>query len=262
MKNLSVVLIAGVICFASCSFDANCEKNNENIDVSNSIEEHMVTDNTSSTIDNIDPPLSNDELLMAVPDFLSADQQMLYRKASNVYSHLFGCSTDSVEYRETLDYNIGEYEHFGNETGGVYCISQGRYCNWNDFEKLVLSVFTEDFFITKNRMRFIEHEGKLAFVDAARGGAEFYNHNFEDDFELISKSDDEIIFYVIGHYSQMRPLKGESFEERDVRVATRWEVTDKFTIRMLKTESGWRFDQFYDASIDERTELLVGLIIH
>lgn len=202
-----------------------------------------------------EPPLSELDLSIAVPDFLDEEQQLLYRRAKNVYRHLFGNVTINVEYLETLDYPLSDYVYDTNDMGWIYLHSQGRYQNWNDFMELVLSVFTEDFFLVKNKNNlFIERGGKLTFLDAAGGGSQYYNSYFQDEFELISESDTEIVFYVIGHYSQIRPYVNESYEERDQRIMNSWEYTDKFTIRMVLTQSGWRFDEFYDAEIDERND--------
>ena len=130
-------------------------------------------------------------------------------------------------------------------------VAQGRYRNWEDFILLVNSVFTEEFFSSRNTdPAFIEYNGKLAFLDAARGREPHYNYNFDDKFELVSKSDTEIVFNLIAHYSYAYPKKGETFDERDARCAAGWEWTGRFTIRMVLTDSGWRFDEFYHPTSD------------
>ena len=205
-----------------------------------------------------EPPLTERELTMAVPEFLDEEQQMLYRRAYNVYKHICGTSPGNIDYEDTLDYKIqySQYDFFEFENGRTYVLSQGRYQNWDDFMELVLSVFTENFFDSRNRYStFIELDGKLAFANGARGGSMAYNTNFEDDFKLISKSDSEIVFNVIGHYSNMYPNPGETPEERDIRVKSGWEVTEEFTIRMVMTESGWRFEEFYCASLDHNISI-------
>ncbi len=273
-KNFFVItsLFICVILFGACSQisdyseDISAE-NSDSISTDNTYDTHDETAETTAThypTDNAtsaEPPLSEAELTMPVPTFLTEEQQMLYRRAVNVYSHVFSVSTRFVEYKETLDYQLGEYEHFETEYGWKRSISQGRYQNWDDFTRLVLSVFTEDFFNAKNtmapnRLWYTEHNGKLSFVDADRGGPQYYNYNFEDEFELVSMSDNEIIFNIIGHYSYKYPKPYESFEERDARVAAGWEMTDKFTVRMVMTEFGWRFDEFCVPDIDERAEIL------
>ncbi len=210
------------------------------------------TDTTQNDDVSLEPPLSEYELTMSVPEFLDEEQQMLYRKARNVYMHVCGNSTSSVEYEETLDYPLENYESFENEIGWRYMISQGRYQKWDDFTALVYSVFTEDFFNSRNTSpAFIEYNGKLVFLDADKGGVSCYNYNFDDKFRLVSKTDTEIVFELIAHYSYIWPREGESFDERDARVRSGWEWTDKFTIRMVLTDAGWRFDEFYNPAVDE-----------
>ncbi len=210
------------------------------------------TDTTQNDDVSLEPPLSEYELTMSVPEFLDEEQQMLYRKARNVYLHVCGNSTASVEYEETLDYPLNNYESFQNERGWRYMISQGRYQKWDDFTALVYSVFTEDFFNSRNTSpAFIEYNGKLVFLDADKGGVSCYNYNFDDKFRLVSKTDTEIVFELIAHYSYIWPREGESFDERDARVRSGWEWTDKFTIRMVLTDAGWRFDEFYNPAVDE-----------
>lgn len=225
------------------------------LDISGNYEDNDACFTSEDFLNGTEPPLSESEMRASVPDFLDEDQQLLYRRAKNVYSHLFGFSVSSVEYFEISNVFPNEYSYYFDENGRRILYSQGRYKNWDDFSALVNSVFTEVFFNAKNRnSRFIERYGRLTFIDGDRGGAQYYNSNFQDEFELIYKSDDMIIFNVIGHYSQIWPHEGESYEERDHRISDNWEFTDKFTIRMVNTESGWRFDVFYDTAIDERTE--------
>lgn len=215
----------------------------------------VVSDPESEWLMN-EPPLSEAELAESVPDFLDEDQQLLYRRAKNVYEHFFGCVTFFSEYLETIRSTQTQNDVYSyDDENGYYLYSRGRYKNWDDFMRLMRSVFTEDFFLKKNKKDiYIEDNGRLVFHSLGRGGAQYYNDNFQDEFELLSKSDDEIVFDVIGHYSQIHPYANESYGERDRRVKEGWEFTDRFTIRMVNTESGWRFDEFYSAATDERAE--------
>ena len=236
----------------------------ETADAADSITTTSSDDKVTHT-DLIEPPLTEYELSLPVPDFLDAKQQLLYRRAYNVYSHLFGCDPYYAEYAETLDYTPDympyEVYIFFNEAGYQCRYSQGRYQNWSDFEALYRSVFTERFFDEKNNSskscpRYAELDGKLTYCAMTQFYPQFYNENFTDEFELISQSDSEIVFDVIGHYSLLDSYPNESDEARDRRIAESWDLTDKFTIRMVNTESGWRFDEFYHTGIDERTEAL------
>ena len=75
----------------------------ETADAADSITTTSSDDKVTHT-DLIEPPLTEYELSLPVPDFLDAKQQLLYRRAYNVYSHLFGCDPYYAEYAETLDY--------------------------------------------------------------------------------------------------------------------------------------------------------------
>ena len=98
----------------------------------------------------------------------------------------------------------------------------------------MLSVFTEEFHNKKNsgERKFHEHNGKLQYYSGSKGGRSL--NVGEDEFELISKTENEIVFNLIGHYWATYP-----YDENT-------EVNEKkYTIRMVMTESGWRFDEFH-----------------
>ena len=69
-----------------------------------------------------EPPLTERELTMAVPEFLDEEQQMLYRRAYNVYSHICGTSPANIDYEDTLDYKIqySQYDFFEFENDEGY----------------------------------------------------------------------------------------------------------------------------------------------
>ncbi len=204
-----------------------------------------------------EPPLTDYEQSQPAPEFLTAEQQDLYRRASRVYTHLFGGMTNEVEYSDTFPLGTcpnGPAETF-QDGEYTYVYSRGRYRNWADFEALVSGVFTEAFFDGKNDAGggypiFREKDGRLCFLDLGRGTGDCRNFHFPDTFELLYQSEDEISFYVVGSYSLMYPREGESTAERDARVAAGYEYQSRFPIRMVRTEDGWRFDQFYDTSAD------------
>ena len=179
-----------------------------------------------------EPPFTEHELLLEVPDFLDLEQQILYRKAYSVYRHRWGGDTRYIEYDETLDY----YERIPETKAekGYLIVSSGRYQNWDDYMKLMLSVFTEEFHNKKNsgELKFHEHNGKLQYYGGSKGGPSLKVG--KDEFELISKTDNEIVFNLIGYYWATYP-----YDENT-------EVNEKkYTIRMVMTESGWRFDEFH-----------------
>lgn len=188
----------------------------------------------------------------AVPDFLDEEQQLLYRRALCVYSHLFGGDT-----AEVCCWEEGDSYPDGNpidRDGLPYTRAVGRYAAWEDFDAMVHSVFTESFWERCNAIQrgelFLNIDGALHFIWASRG-MYYYTGNVPDTFELVSRSEDEIVFTLTGHYSSPWPKEGESPEDRDQRLERGWEYTLDFPMRLVRTEAGWRFDQFHGAAADQ-----------
>ena len=98
-------------------------------------------------------PLTDEELEQPVPDFLDEDLQQLYRRARNVYDHLF-IETVGCEYRDT--FQPGTFpdapEEAFEEQGGSYRYASGPYQSWADLDALVHSVFTDRLFQELNAM--------------------------------------------------------------------------------------------------------------
>lgn len=195
---------------------------------------------------------------VSVPWFLDMDQQRLYQEAYSLYSHIFGANTESID----------EWEWSGSEPlppaepvevdGYTYSPSTGLFANWEDFEAAALSVFTPEFFQSRNtwldndgnpHSTYINVDGRTYYLDASRGSAGT-NPNFPDTFHLPTQSDTEISFVLVGRYSEIYPQEGESFEERDMRLADHWEEYIGFPMKLVLTENGWRFDEFHCADTD------------
>lgn len=202
--------------------------------------------------------LSERSLNIPVPDFLDKDQQLLYRQAFEIYTSLFGGDTSGV--------CMGDEDKFPDMAGFVerngipYTKATGRYAVWADFDGMIHSVFTDNFWTKRNAGTvFVNIDGTLYFLNAAKGHY-YRNENFPDTFKLNSKTDDEIIFTLTGYYSSPWPNEGETSEQRDQRWINGWEYTLDFTIRLVRTADGWRFDQFYGTAADEKAaeELVTG----
>ena len=199
-------------------------------------------------------PLNEEAQAIPVPSFLDEEQQTLYRQAYSLYSHMFGGETTAIEYPElepeqAVDWS--EYETVELD-GMLYYVSRGPFADWADFDAAVHAVFTDTFWAEKNAYSiYREWEGKLCFLDASRGAGYYYNEYFPDEFVLESQTDSEIDFTLIGHYSPVWPREGESYEERDARLAREYDYTLEFPIRMVLTEEGWRFEEFHAALADE-----------
>ena len=98
-----------------------------------------------------EPPLTQEDLNQPVPEFLDPELQQLYRRARNVYNNFF-VETTNCEYAYTFEpgtFPEEQTETF-EENGLLYRYSKGRYKDWEDFEALVHSVFTDLLFQSLN----------------------------------------------------------------------------------------------------------------
>ena len=208
-----------------------------------------------------EPPLDAADLARPAPDFLTQEQQQLYRRACNFYVHLFGGNTAEVEYSEHLEPGTaipdpGQRESVTLEDY-TYLISYGRYADYELFDAVRRSLFTDSFWASRNILTgelplFTQHEGKLCYVDAARGSGYYRNEAFPDTFALVSQSEDEIVFTVTGYYLEIWPPQGTSSEEWDAYRQENYGYTLDFTLKLVNTPEGWRFDQFAETTADEQ----------
>ena len=136
----------------------------------------------------------------------------------------------------------------GNEEGRFF-VGDGSITTWNDFETAMLGLFTPDYLealnininvlgdgTTYRYVHFADYQGQLAFSDGARGSNITYLG--PDTFELISQTEDEIRFYVIGTYQDyVGNEAGELVQEGEI-------TQQKYEIVLTHTENGWRFSKF------------------
>lgn len=177
-----------------------------------------------------------------VPDFLTEEQQTLYRKAYTAYKQ-FALYTDGFGSTEWTPVTIE-----GNEEGRFF-VGNGSITTWKDYETAMLGLFTPDYLeelnltvteledgTTLRYAHFADYQGQLAFSDGARGSNNAYIP--PDTFELISQTEDEIRFYVIGTYQDyVENEAGELVQEGEI-------TQRKYEIVLTHTENGWRFSQF------------------
>lgn len=176
-----------------------------------------------------------------VPDFLTEEQQTLYRKAYTAYKQ-FALYTDGFGSTEWSPVTVEEYDN-------SFCVGNGSITTWKDYETAMLGLFTPDYLeelnLTVTELEdgttlryacFADYQGQLAFSDGARGSNNAYIP--PDTFELISQTEDEIRFYVIGTYH------AEEENEEGMLVWTDETTQKKYEIVLTHTENGWRFSQF------------------
>ncbi|MBR6604179.1 MAG: hypothetical protein IKK94_09205 [Clostridia bacterium] len=188
-------------------------------------------------------------------DFLTEEQIAVYNKAKEIFP-LFSGMSEGVEYLhlslegasvdEIIEYTVslGEatlLDHNGNS----YIMSRGEYRTMEELKNLCLSVFTEEYFDRLNRTilkepAFLEENGRLYYINAVKGGAFGYSPDeIPDTYELVSKSENEIRFNMIGHY-------------KSSNVDPDYTVSEKsFPIVMTLTDNGWRFSRFAIAVLSE-----------
>ena len=112
------------------------------------------------------------ELNCEVPDFLTEEQQTLYRKARTAYAEftLVATGFGATEWTPvTIE---------GNEEGRFF-VGDGSITTWNDFETAMLGLFTPDYLealnininvlgdgTTYRYVHFADYQGQLAFRTA------------------------------------------------------------------------------------------------
>lgn len=188
-----------------------------------------------------EPPLDERSLSITVPDFLDEEQQLLYRKAYRLYEAMFGGSSSGIDIpRISGQPKLPSME---NATvayaGNNYIVSTGRYSDWDDFSMVIYSVYTDEFWKHMNQLngveRYVNVDGRMCYLDLGRGSGRLYLGQ-PDEFELVSQTDDSIIFTLIGHYGQAIEDGGNGKN-----------YTIKFPMKLVKTENGWRFEEFHSA---------------
>lgn len=176
----------------------------------------------------------------AVPDFFTEEQQNIYKEALTLYD--VSRSSDVLdmerffplkEGQEYIAPNEGEWvPDFITDDGSMYAKTIGRYRKWEDFQRLITSVFTREAFDELNEHNtFIEIDGDLYILGAT--GMPYFGYSPKiqaDTFNLISSSENEIKFTVTGYF----------YDSEDNYVS---EITTHEII-LTKTTSGWRFSKF------------------
>ena len=195
-----------------------------------------------------DLPLSDAARLRAAPEFLTEEQQTLYRRAFALYSAMFDGETTGID--DAFPAQDGQTEHDEYTPDGsdcTYVSSNSRWRSWADFDRVVHGLFTDALWSACNDSGngpiYMEYDGRLFILDCAYGD-QYYNDNIPDEFALTAQTDQRIDFTVTAHYSYPYPRRDETEEERDRRLETRYEYTRTYPVTLVNTDAGWRFDAF------------------
>lgn len=196
-----------------------------------------------------EPPILDSVKDQPVPEFLDAEQQDLFLRAYSAAIFLW-CYSYGLE-----DFPLKE-GHVWEDPDEVvviddmpYVMAQGRYARWDDFKAMMDGLFTAEYqedvmtlvpLEGKSRPRFISTgNGRLCFLDTQMGGdIEYAWCHTPDSYELVSQTEDEIVFDFIGHYAH------QGYDPEADRPTLLDEYTETYPIRMVKTDGGWRFDEF------------------
>lgn len=202
----------------------------------------LVTDrNTYILIEGYEPPIYKYIFEEPIPEFLTEEQQNLYRRAKMLYpvlrrsptliEFIFPPKDETNRIRE----NGERYTVLIDGEEFRFCPVYGRYELWEDFEEMGLSIFTESYFEELSYGTIFEIYNHTFYHDADSGSILSYSE--PDTFELISQTETQIDFDIIGHYfNTLQPT------EDDIP----YEI--HYPVQMVLTENGWRFSLFNIAS--------------
>lgn len=209
---------------------------------------------TPTPIPALEPPLSDSTKAQPVPDFLDTDQQALFLHAFEAANFLMGCETSYVDRFPFDDGSMPDLDHFQTvELGGdLYVISVGRYARWADFKAMMDALFTSEYqeellYFTRAHgtpqpLFTSTEDGRLCYLDASRGSSLEYGWSgTPDSYQLVRRTEDEIVFDLIGHYAVL----AEAPEGAEEPLIITGETTEAYPIRMERTEDGWRVAEIH-----------------
>ena len=162
----------------------------------------------------------------AVPDFLTADQQALYRAAYYLYYHFSMTGGFFPNGYDTATALIGD-------NGQTFYRDDG-FSGYAAFRAAMDSAFTEDYTNSLlNEYQTYMDDGNDALYSAPgdRGGDILY---VRSEFTSVSETADEICFQLIGHYDEAGPDSSASSQP----------YTEAYDFKLVNTENGWRFASF------------------
>lgn len=227
MKKLITLILAASLLTGCGSNTSNGEEQQTEQSVKN--EEQQ---NTNAFAAEADSNINSEE----PPEFLSDENKKLFERAEYItFFTLVSTGFDSTvdESRLTTDFEGSDGSLYAYETDYMY----------SDFEDYISSVFTgEALEKVKNDLGsyFETSDGKLCWVDAARGTNIFY---VDKTFEPVSETDDKIEFKAIANYSGEAVYGSEeAFNESGDGGEYAW--SEEYNFEMVKTDDGWRVSRF------------------
>lgn len=165
-----------------------------------------------------------------VPDFLTPDQQDLFRAARRLYDGIAGCSRGfDVDYATVVAQPVE-----GQDFTRSFYLDNG-FASYDDFLTALHAVFTDEMCnsILANG-DFIEVDGKLYAGEGDRGSNIAYLSN---SYTAGAATSDGIAFTWAAHYND------DAYENPDSMDAAN-AYTEEYTVQLAYTENGWRFFNF------------------
>lgn len=202
-----------------------------------------------------EPPLLEWMADQPVPEFLEEEQQALFLHAFSAANFLMGCSTSFINNYPDREGNVPYSDALSNRetverNGWTYYVAVGRYAYWDNFKAMMDSLFTQGYQEELLNASignsdpvprfFSDEDGRLCYLEFERGSDLEYGWcDTPDSYELVSRTENEILFDLVGHYVHL------SSEVVDGKPVLLDEYTLSYPIRMEKTEAGWRFSEFH-----------------
>lgn len=179
----------------------------------------------ANAMQKITPPYEDKLAAAELPAFLPQDLQQLYNAAFFLTRSLMMTSGFQIDF---------EAEPLTMDDGMQYYPDSG-FSSYSAFRAALDAAFTEDFanqLLNESRAYVDDGNDKLYSLGGARGSNIFYKGC---DFALTSVTDKEILITMTGNYAKEMDAEGNWSEE---------ETTEDFVLRLVKTETGWRFAEF------------------
>ncbi|MEG1993649.1 MAG: hypothetical protein RR048_01940 [Oscillospiraceae bacterium] len=168
-------------------------------------------------------------------DFLTDEQKDKYNEAMDMISACDICPIEICDYIEDSETIEKTVKINGEDCTYTYMLCKSeKFTNYKEFENYVYSLFTKEFWknIRYVDTRFVEQNGNLYCHDGARGSNITYCGN--DKYELISKTENKIEFYVLNYYSGLHLYDGFKPE---------WAEVVKNKAVLEKIDGEWKFSE-------------------
>ena len=197
----------------------------------------------------LEPPLSEQDLQVPVPEFLTAEQQLVYQRAYKMMlvragtyliddTQYFPCESPDAGRTQTDTVTVDGYD---------YTPALNRYRNWDMFYATLRDIFTRDFLddsylASDGYCLFRPIDGRMYYLPTERGFAAGYNQvTTTMTFTKLEETDEKIVIRVTAVYAT-DDTGSQTFRQavQDGLVSD----TSTYTITMVREVGGWRFAQF------------------